>query len=141
MSKTRALEDLKSQQSEVSADAEQTHQTLLDKQVELRKLYYALVRTESEKAKDESARSVYAGLKEDMDGLSETIDELLGGASAKDTKRLKELVDYIAKKGASAEEDAKRRRGELEKEVSSLQPEISWIEELIKRTMDCYISF
>ena len=141
LSKTRALEDLRSQHTEVSADADQTHQTLLDKQVELRKLYYALVRSESEKAKDESARSVYQSLKEDMDGLSETIDELLGGASAKDTKRLKELVDYIANKGASAEEDAKRRRGELEKEISSLQPEISRIEDLTKRTMDSYISF
>jgi chromosome segregation ATPase len=141
LSKTRALEDLRSQQGEVSSDADKTHQTLLDKQVELRKLYYALVRTESEKAKDESARSVYESLTEDMAGLSNTIDELLGSSTGKDTKRLKELVDYIAKKGASAEEDAKRRRGELEKEVSSLQPEISRTEELIKRTMDSYISF
>src|SRR5271157_707498 len=141
LSKTRALEDLRSQQGEVSSDAVKTHQTLLDKQVELRKLYYALVRTESEKAKDESARSVYESLTEDMVGLSNTIDELLGSSTGKDTKRLKELVSYIAKKGASAEEDAKRRRGELEKEVSSLQPEISRTEELIKRTMDSYISF
>jgi chromosome segregation protein len=139
LSKNRALEDLKSQQTEVSADSDTTHQTLLDKQVELRKLYYALVRNESEKAKDESARSVYQALKEDMASLSETIDELAG--PSKDTKRLKELVDYIANKGATAEEDAKRRRSELEKEVSSLQPEISRTEELIKRTMDSYISF
>jgi structural maintenance of chromosomes protein 5 len=141
MAKTRALEDLKSQQSEVAADAEQTHQTLLDKQVELRKLYYALVRAESEKAKDESARAAYRSIKEDLAGLSNTIDELLSGGGDRNSKRLKELALYIQRKGESAEEDAQRRKGDLEREVSSLQPEITRTEDLIRRTMDGYISF
>ncbi len=140
-SKTRALEDLKSQQGEVTVDAEQTHQTLLDKQVELRKLYYALVRAESEKAKDESARDAYRSIKEDLAGLSSTIDELLAKSGEKSGKRLKELASYIEKKGAAAEEDAGRRKGELDREVSSLQPEITRTEDLIKRTMDSYVSF
>ena len=139
--KTRALEDLKSQQSEVAADADEAHQTLLDKQVELRKLYYALVRAESDKAKDESARNAFKGLKEDLEGLSNTIDELLSVGSDKKTKRLKELVEYIAGKGAAAEADAQRRKGDLDREVSSLQPEISKTEELIRKTMEGYISF
>jgi chromosome segregation ATPase len=139
--KSRALEDLKSQQVEVAADADQTHQTLLDKQVELRKLYYALVRAEADKAKDESARNAFQSLKEDLAGLSNTIDELLSQGAEKKTKRLKELVDYIAGKGASAEADAQRRRTELDREVSSLQPEIGRTEELIRRTMESYISF
>jgi len=141
LAKTRALEDLKSQQAEVAADADQTHQTLLDKQVELRKLYYALVRAEAEKAKDESARSVYQSLKEDLAGLSRTVDELLAGGPAGSTKRLKELVDYIAGKSTSAEEDAQRRKAELEREVSSLQPDVTRTEDLIRRTMESYISF
>jgi len=141
MSKTRALEDLKSQQAEVSSDADETHQTLLDKQVELRKLYYSLVRAESEKAKDESARSAYRSIKEDMAGLSETIDELLTRGGDKNVTRLKELAGYIQGKGAAAEEDAQRRKLELDREVSSLQPEITRTEELIKRTMDSYVSF
>ena len=141
MAKTRALEDLKSQQAEVSSDAEETHQTLLDKQVELRKLYYALVRAEADKAKDESARSAYHSIKEDLAGLSATIDELLAKGGDKNVKRLKELATYIEGKGASAEEDAQRRRADLEREVSSLQPEITKTEELIKRTMDNYVSF
>ena len=140
-SKTRALEDLKSQQAEVSADAEQTHQTLLDKQVELRKLYYALVRAESEKAKDESAKEAYKSVKEDLKGLSSTIDELLSHGTDKNVRRLKELATYIEGKGAAAEEDAQRRKAELDREVSSLQPEITRTEELIRRTMDSYISF
>jgi chromosome segregation protein len=141
LAKSRALEDLKSQQSEVSSDAEQTHQTLLDKQVELRKLYYALVRAESERAKDESARDAYHSIKEDLAGLSETIDELLAKGSDKDAKRLKELSSYIQGKGSAAEEDAQRRKSELDREVSSLQPEITQTEDMIKRTMESYISF
>jgi chromosome segregation ATPase len=141
MAKTRALEDLRSQQAEVSADADQTHQSLLDKQVELRKLYYALVRAESEKAKDESASAAYRSVKEDLAGLSETIDELLSSSTDKKVGRLKELADYISGKGAAAEEDAKRRKVELDREVSSLQPDITKTEDLIKRTMESYVSF
>ena len=141
LAKTRALEDLKSQQAEVSADADQTHQTLLDKQVELRKLYYALVRAESERAKDESARAAYRSIKDDLAGLSSSIDELVAGAGDKGAKRLKDLASYIEQKGRSAEEDAERRKGELDREVSSLQPEITRTEDLIRRTMESYISF
>jgi chromosome segregation ATPase len=139
--KVRALEDLKSQQAEVTSDAEQTYQTLLDKQVELRKLYYALVRAESERAKDLSARDAYRSIKEDMAGLTNTIEELLARGGDKNAKRLKELADYIAKKGEAAEEDAERRKGDLDREVSSLQPEITRAEELIKRTTDSFVSF
>ena len=139
--KTRALDDLKSQQAEVSADADQTHQTLLDKQVELRKLYYALVRAEAEKAKDESAVNAYGSIKEDLAGLMASIDELLANGSNRESKRLKELASYIEGKGAAAEEDAERRKGDLEREVSSLQPEITRTEDMIKKTMDGYVSF
>ncbi len=141
LSKSRALEDLTSQQAEVSSDADQTHEALLDKQVELRKLYYALVRAESEKSKDESARNAYRAIKEDLAGLSSTIDELLSRGEDRNVKRLKELAAYIEGKGAAAEEDARRRKAELDREVSSLQPEITNTEDLIRRTMDSHVSF
>ncbi len=141
MAKTRALDDLRSQQAEVAADAEQTHQSLLDKQVDLRKLYFALVRAESDKAKDESAANAYRSLREDIAGLSSTVDELLTNGPEKSAKRLKEMVDYIAHKGVTAEEDAERRTPDLQKEVSSLQPEISRTEELVTRTMESHISY
>ena len=140
-SKARALEDLTSQQSEVSADAGQAHQTLLDKQVELRKLYYALVRAEADRAKDESASDAYDAIKEDLAGLSSTIDELLSESGTKSAKRLKELATYIERKGDTAAEDARRRKAELDREVSTLQPEITKTEDLIRRTMDSYVSF
>ncbi len=138
--KSRTLEDLKSQQAEVSADSENTHKTLLDKQIELGKLYYSLVRAESERAKDEGSRATYHALKEDLEGLSRSVDELLGIAPGKTAKRLREMVDYISNKGQSAEEDAARRKSDLDREVSSLQPEISRTDELVKRTMESYIS-
>jgi chromosome segregation ATPase len=141
LAKTRALEDLKSQQAEVSEDADESHQTLLDKQVELRKLYYALVRAESERAKDESAKNAYRAIKEDVAGLATSIDELLERGGDKNVKRLKDLAAYIQGKGAAAEEDAQRRKADLDREVSSLQPEITRTEELIKKTMDSYVSF
>ena len=141
MAKNRALEDLKSQQTEVSGDADQTHQTLLDKQVELRKLYYALVRAESEKAKDEASQNAYRSIKDDLSGLSNSIDELLSRGEEKNAKRLKELATYVQKKGETAEEDARRRKGDLDREVSSLQPDITKTEDLIRRTMESYVSF
>jgi chromosome segregation ATPase len=141
MAKTRALEDLKSQQAEAAADAEQTRQTLLDKQVELRKFYYALVRAEAEKAKDDSSRAAFQSVKEDLAGLSKTVDELLSAAPGKGVKRVKEFADYIAAKGESAEADAMRRKADLEREISSLQPEISKTEDSIRKAMESHISF
>ncbi len=138
--KTKSLEDLRSQQQEATRDAEESHQALLDKQVEMRKLYYALVRAESEKAKDEASRSTFKALREDFAGLSATVDELLSESPQKAAKRVKELVDYIAGKDASAEEDAGRRKTELDREVSSLQSEIGRTEDVIKKTMETHIS-
>jgi len=138
--KTNALEDLKSQQQGVTRDAEESHQTLLDKQAELRKLYFALVRAEGERAKDEGSRTAYKALKEDLAGLSRTVDDVLAQAPKKGGARIKELVDYIGEKGASSEEDAARRKAELDREVSSLQSEIGTVEDVVRKTIETYVS-
>ena len=138
--KTRTLEDLRTQQAEVAADAESTHQTLLDKQVELRKLYYALVRAESERGADDAQVKAFKNLREDLDSLAGIIQEATAKGTERETKRMKEVVDYISKKGLSAEEDAGRRKTEIDREVSSLQPEISRTEDVIKKTIDAYVS-
>ena len=138
--KTRALEDLRSQQSEASADADQAHQTLLDKQVDLRKLYYALVRAESERAKDEATAAAFRTVKDDVSALSRTAEELLVGEGAKASKRLRELIGYIQTKSSSAEDDSKRRKSDLDGEVSNLQPEITKTEDLVKKTMESYVA-
>jgi chromosome segregation protein len=140
VAKTNALEDLKSQQQAATRDAEESHKALLDNQVEVRKLYYALVRAESERARDEGSRDAYRALKEDLEGLSKTMDELLSESTHKSAARLKELVSYITGKGASSEEDAGRRKAELDREVSSLQSEIGSTEEKTRKIMEMYVS-
>ena len=139
--KSRTLEDLKSQQQDIASEADKSHQSLLDKQVELRKLYYALVRAEGEKNMDEGEAKAFASVKQDLAALSALAEELLSKGPEKSAKRLKELVDYVSNKGKSASEDADRRKSEIEREVSSLQPEISRTEDVIKRTMESYVSF
>jgi chromosome segregation ATPase len=140
--KTRTLSDLKDQQVDVGEDAEKTHVSLLDKQVELHKLYYALVRAEKERSKDDATSETLKSLQSDLQGLGKALEEVLSNVGPqKSTKRLTELLDYISKKGAAAAEDSGRRKGELDREVSSLQPEIARTEELIKRMTEDYISF
>jgi chromosome segregation ATPase len=138
--KTNALEDLKSQQEEVKEEADESHKTLLDKQLGLRKLYYALVRAESEKAKDEGTKSAYGALKDDLASLSAAVEEVLGDLPKKDGGRLRDLLDFAANRSKSGEEDARRRRPDLDREVSGLQSEIGNAEELIKKTMETYVS-
>jgi chromosome segregation ATPase len=139
-SKSRTLEDLRSQQQEAATDSEAQKKELLDKQVELRKLYYALVRAESEKAKSEGTKAAFEGIKEEISSLSKSVEELVGIAPGKTAKRLKELVDYIAGRGEAGAEEAARKKSDIEREVSSLQPEIGKTEEAVKKTMESYIS-
>lgn len=138
--KTRTLEDLRKQQKEAGEDAERTHQSMQDKQVELRKLYYALLRAEKERSKDEGLRDAFRSLAEDLNSFASSIDRLMDKGEERETKKLKELAQYITQKGSLAEQDAARRKGELDREISSLQPEITRTEELIKRLTDGYIS-
>jgi chromosome segregation ATPase len=139
-SKTRILEDLRQQQKDAGQDAEQTRQSLQDKQVELRKLYYTLLRAEKERSRDEGSRDAFRSLTEDLSSFASSIDRLLEAGGEREAKRLKELAQYITQKGSLAEQDAARRKEELDREISSLQPEIARTEELIKRLTDGYIS-
>ena len=140
LGKKGTLEDLQGEQAEVGADAERTHASLLDKQVELHKLYYALVRAEKERSKDEGATEALKRLAEDLEGLEKAVQEVTEGTQ-KGAKRLTDVVDYIAKKSSSGAEDSGRRKGDLDREVSTLQPEIARTEELIKRMTEDYILF
>ena len=51
--KTRTLEDLKEQQADVGTESDKTRQSLMDRQVELHKLYGALIRAEKERRMEE----------------------------------------------------------------------------------------
>ncbi len=63
--KRKMLEDLKEQQRSAQEEGGKLQSSLTDKQVELRKLYYALVRAEKERATDEGARAALERLRND----------------------------------------------------------------------------
>jgi len=140
LGKTGTLEDLKGEQAEVGDDADKTHASLLDKQVELHKLYYALVRAEKERSKDEGANEALKAIADDLQGLNKAVQEV-AETTQKGAKRLKEVVDYITAKSSSGAEDSARRKSELDREVSTLQPEIARTEELIRRMTEDYVLF
>ncbi|MDA4128330.1 MAG: AAA family ATPase [Thaumarchaeota archaeon] len=139
--KVKSLANLKDQQKDVEEEASKSHQTLLDKQVELRKLYGALIRAEKERSRDEATRDTTKRIHDELEGLSKTIDELIADKQGqKDAKRLRELLDYLLDREVKGVEEASRRKSELDREVSSLQPEIGRIDDTIRRSIDTYIS-
>ncbi len=138
--KSRTLEELKSQQQEAGSDAERTRQTLLDKQVELRKLYYALVKAESDRSADDASSKAFKTIQEDVAALSALVDEVAGRSADRAAKKMREALDYLSGKGAAAQQEASRKKSETEREVSALQPEIANTEELVKKTMESYVS-
>ncbi|HUI86150.1 MAG TPA: AAA family ATPase [Nitrososphaerales archaeon] len=140
LGKNGTLEDLKKEQSDVGSDADKTHASLLDKQVELHKLYYALVRAEKERSKDEASNEALRTLAEDLRGLDKAIQDATEGFP-RGARRLREVVEYITKKSSSGAEDSARRKTDLDREVSTLQPEIARTEELIKRMTEDYVLF
>src|SRR5216683_8082419 len=54
--KKKNLDDLRDQQKGVKEDFEKENEVMLNRQVELRKLYYSLVRVEKERSRDEATR-------------------------------------------------------------------------------------
>ena len=136
--KSRTLSDLNEQREEVLREGETAHKTLLDKQVELHKLYGALVRAEKERSKDEAVSETLRSLESEFAGISKSVDELL--LPQKSTKRLKDQLDYTRERGTSVSQESDRRKNELDREVSSLQPDIARTEEQIRRTTEDYIS-
>ena len=138
--KRKTLDDLRDQQKGVKEDFEKEHEVMLNRQVELRKLYYSLVRAEKERSKYEVMRDTAKRTLGELEGLLKTIDEILTDSGQKGGRRPRELVEYLLEKGRREEEEAGRRKVELDKEVSSLQPEISRVEEGVKQSMETYIA-
>jgi len=136
--KTRTLSDLTEQRADVESEANETHKVLLDKQVELHKLYGALVRAEKERSRDDAVSETLKSVKADVGKASKALDELL--LPQKSVKKVKDLLDYIEEKGTAESHESERRKSELDREVSSLQPDIARTEEQTKRMTEDYIS-
>jgi structural maintenance of chromosomes protein 5 len=138
--KKKNLDDLRDQQRGVKEDFEKENEVMLNRQVELRKLYYSLVRAERERSKDEATRDLAKRTQGELEGLLKSVDEILSDSGQKGVRRPRELVEYLIDKGRREEEEAGRRKATLDTEVSSLQPEISRVEEGVKQSMEAYIS-
>ena len=142
--KRESLADLKEQQKKAGSEAEGHHAALGERQVEVRKLYGALIRAERERAGREATRDAMKGLREELETLSNDLEELVsspnGALDPRRSKRVKEFIEFASKKSGSDSEDAGRKKTELDREVASLQAEVGSVEDAIRKVTDDYIS-
>jgi chromosome segregation ATPase len=142
--KRESLADLKEQQKKAGSEAEGHRTALGERQVEVRKLYGALIRAERERAGREATRDAMKGLREELETLSNDLEELVsspaGALDPRRSKRLKEFIEFASKKSGSDSEDAGRKKTELDREVASLQAEVGSVEDAIRKVTDDYIS-
>ncbi len=135
-----SLNDLSDQQEKSGAESESLHRALLDRQVELGKLYGAVVRAEKERAADEGTRSAMESLRVELETIREDLNALKSGMDAKRLKHVQEFLDFSSQKSKSASDEAARKKVDLDREVASLQAEVGGVGELIRKTTDEYIS-
>ena len=74
--KKDSLDDLADQQKHSGSDSEKSHKALLDRQVELGKLYGALVRAEKERGGDEAARAAMDKLRDELETIREDLNQI-----------------------------------------------------------------
>jgi chromosome segregation ATPase len=142
--KRESLADLKEQQRKAGSEAEGHRTALGERQVEVRKLYGALIRAERDRAGRESARDAMKELRNELETLTKDLEGLVSSPnSALDSsrsKRLKEFIEFASKKSGSESEEAGRKKTELDREVASLQAEVGSVEDAIRKVTDDYIS-
>jgi structural maintenance of chromosomes protein 5 len=139
-----SLEDLREQQRNAGSEAEGHRAALGERQVEVRKLYGALIRAERERAGHEATRDAMRSLRDELETVKKGVDELVSSPDAaidpRKSKRLKEFVDFASQKSGGDSEEAGRKKAELDREVASLQAEVAGVEDAIRKVTDDYIS-
>jgi len=139
-----SLADLREQQKKAGGEADGHRKALGERQVEVRKLYGALIRAERDRAGRESAREAMKGLHDELETLTKDLEELVGspngGLDQRRSKRVKEFIEFASKKSGSDSEEAGRKKTELDREVASLQSEVGGVEDAIRKVTDDYIS-
>lgn len=142
--KRESLADLRDQQKKAGAEAEGHRASLGERQVEVSKLYGALIRAERERAGLESARDAMKGLKEELQTLSNELDDLVNSPGvaldARKSKRMRDFIEFATKKSSADSEDAGRKKTDLDREVASLQSEVGGVEDAIRKVTEDYIS-
>jgi structural maintenance of chromosomes protein 5 len=138
--KRESLADLREQQKKAGSEAEAHRTALGERQVEVSKLYGALIRAERERAGREAARDAMKGLRDELETLSGDLEGLVGDLDPKRAKRVKEFIEFASKRSAGDSEEAGRKKAELDREVASLQAEVGSVEDAIRKVTDDYIA-
>ena len=140
MAKREGLADLNEQHRRSGSESENLHQSLLDRQVELGKLYGAVVRAEKERAGDEAARRAMEKLRDELETLRDDLSQIKTDLDQKKMKRIQEFLDFSSQRSGRESEDAARRKAEIDREVASLQAEVGGTQDSIRKTTEDYIS-
>ena len=138
--KRESLADLREQQRKAGSEAEAHRTALGERQVEVSKLYGALIRAERERAGREATRDAMKGLREELETLSSDLQAEVGSLDAKRAKRVKEFIEFASNKSGGDSEEAGRKKTELDREVASLQAEVGSVEDAIRKVTDDYIA-
>jgi len=138
--KQESLEDILDQQKRSGTESELLHKALLERQVELSKLYGAVVRAEKERATDEGAKRAMDSLRKELESLRSDLAALKTDIDQKKLKHIQEVLDFSTQKSRRESEEASRKKTELDREVSSLQAELGGIEDSIRKTTEEYVS-
>ena len=140
--KRESLADLREQQKKAGTESEEHRKALGERQVEVKKLYGALVRAEKERSGREATRDAMKGLREELDTINKDLDEIVNSPAvdAQRSKHLKEFISFASSKSSSEAEEAGRKKTELDREVASLQSEIGGVEDSIRKVTDEFIA-
>ena len=140
--KRESLADLREQQKKAGTESEEHRKALGERQVEVKKLYGALVRAEKERSGREATRDAMKGLREELDTINKDLDEIVNSPAvdAQRSKHLKEFISFASSKSSSDAEEAGRKKTELDREVASLQSEIGGVEDSIRKVTDEFIA-
>ncbi len=138
--KRESIADLREQQSKAGSESESHRRSLGERQVEVKKLYGAVVRAERERAGDEAVRESMKALREELEVIKNDLEESRMELDPARTKRLREFLEFASSRSGAGSQEAGRKKAELDREVASLQAEVSGVEESIRRLTDDYVS-
>ena len=139
-----SLAELREQQNKAGTESELHRRLLGERQVEVKKLYGAVVRAERDRAGLEATRDAMKGLREELDDIMKDLEEMVGkpgaGTDPRKSKHLKDLMEFASKRSGSDSEEANRKKTELDREIASLQAEVAGVEDSVRKVTDDYIS-
>lgn len=134
-SRKAVLEDMMEERDSLLKKAEESYTSLLDKQTEVKKLFFTLVRAEKERSANTATASISKSVIEELSSLLNQFNSLERAG-----EKLKERLEYINSKLQSYLEESERKNSELDKEISSLQAEVARSENILKAMIEDYIS-